>query len=76
MSRRTLTMLITFVVFTVVMAGLGWVLQQTVPPFIDWAAAHIGIEWVAVVMLLGFAAVALYVYRATRAGRSERSLTD
>lgn len=71
---RVLQVVLTLVIFTAVMAAVGWVLKQVVPPFIDWAVAGVGMGWVWVGLILIVSTAALSAYRAEmRARRSDRS---
>lgn len=71
---RILQVVLTLVIFTAVMAAVGWVLKQAVPPFIDWAGAQIGIGWVLAILAAVGVAAGAYAYRAEmRARRSDRS---
>lgn len=42
---RLVQVVLTLVIFTLVMTGVGWAAHLLVPPFVEWGAGHIGLGW-------------------------------
>lgn len=62
MSLRVAQVLLTVVIFTLVMAGVGWVASWAVPIFVDWGVAHVGLGALWAGFLLVMAALAYVGY--------------
>ena len=74
---RIVQVVVTFALFSAVMAGFGALLKVTLLPGLAWLSGQIGANAVLAIEGALFIAGSIYVYRGTtaarRAGRSDRS---
>ncbi|VUD71788.1 hypothetical protein MET9862_02376 [Methylobacterium symbioticum] len=61
-----------WVLFTLAMAGLGWVLHRVVPPIIGWLSATLSPQFVLGVMVGLWIPLAVFVYRGSIAAAFAR----
>lgn len=71
--RRWPEILLTLVLFAVAMTALSWVVQATVPGFVDWAWDRFGgvAVWAALIAFF-VAALSYGIYDHRRAGRKPK----